>query len=121
MYDRDTYELGLSDGYVNEPDYPAPTGVDGPLQKGFPVGGGTTVSPITFLIALIALLVGMKLLGESSKTDIQPAHFAIGGYNVVAVTVTAIVGIVLSKAIFNSSLLAGLPGLDSVQAVVNAA
>lgn len=80
------------------------------LQAQYNTGNGT-LTPVTFLIGLIGLLVLMKVLGESSKTDIEPAHLHIGGYNLVAVTVTSVVGIVLLKVIFNKFQVPGITDL----------
>lgn len=62
---------------------------------------GETPSPITVLIGAIGLLLVLKVIGELSETAIKPAHMSIGGYNILAVSVTAIVGIAILKLIFN--------------------
>lgn len=81
------------------------------LQQKYATGGGGALTPVTFLIGLIGLLVVMKLLGESNKTSIQPAHLHIGPYNILTVTVTAIVGIVLAKIAFNAFQIPGITDL----------
>lgn len=80
------------------------------LNQQFATGNGT-LTPVTILVGLIGLLVVMKLLGESNSTKIQPAHIAIGGYNLIAVTVTSVIGIVLLKVVFNKFQVPGITDL----------
>lgn len=68
-------------------------------------------SPIITLLGLALLLLGLKYLGEWSGTAVDPADFHIGAYNVLAVTVTAIVGIATLKLLFNS---VHVPGITPV-------
>lgn len=83
------------------------------LQQQLSIGAGGFLTPTTILIGLIGLLVVMKLVGESDKLapGIQPAHLSIGGYNILAVTVTSIVGIVLLKVVFNKFQVPGITDL----------
>lgn len=64
-------------------------------------GAGAALSPVTVLIGMIGLLGLLWIIGESSKTDIQPAHIKLGGYNLVAVTIASSVGILLLKLFLN--------------------
>jgi len=84
------------------------------LQRSYSTGSGG-LSPVTIMIGIIGLLLGMKFLGEAEKTGIEPAHIHIGAYNLITVTVTAMIGIVLSKVLFNYVQVPGLT--DFVNAV----
>ena len=64
------------------------------------LSGTDTPSPVTVLIGMIILLVLLKFIGEHDKTAIKPAHISIGGYNLLAVTITAMIGITLMKLVF---------------------
>lgn len=63
-------------------------------------GSQDVPSPTAVLIGMIALLLLLKFVSEHEKTSIKPAALSIGGYNLLAVTVTSIVGIALMKLLF---------------------
>jgi hypothetical protein len=67
--------------------------------------------PLWFYAGLIAILGAWKFIGEHENSNINPAHLHIGGYNLVGVTVTAIVGIVLLKMLVNRWQVPGLTQL----------
>lgn len=61
---------------------------------------GTTLlgQPFAVFLGAVALLAAFKFIGEHERVpSIRPAHMQIGGYNVLAVTITAMVGIVTAK------------------------
>ncbi len=67
-----------------------------------------------FIILLILLKVlsqtpGVKVLGE----NVNPAYIRIGGYNVLAITVSAAVGFIALKLLANSRIGKALPGFPS--------
>jgi hypothetical protein len=80
-------------------------------QAPMAIGGGAAISPVTYLIGIIGVIVLMKLLGESTKTDVQPAHIKIGGYNVIVIALIAITGSVGLKLVFNKFPVPGLTEL----------
>jgi hypothetical protein len=57
--------------------------------------------PMAWWVGLALLLLLFKFISEHERLPFNPAHVHIGGYNFAAITVNAIVGIVLLKAIFN--------------------
>lgn len=61
----------------------------------------TTLSPVTVLIGIALLLLMLKILGELPTTAIDPRHLHIGGYNLLVVTLTSVIGISLLKLVFN--------------------
>jgi|SRR5579863_2088145 len=68
----------------------------------FATGSGGPLSPATIILALIGILVILKLTGEHARAEgINPAHIHIGGYNLLTITLTAIIGIVGLKVVFN--------------------
>ena len=79
-------------------------------------GGGSMLSPSIVLIGMALLLLGLKFIGEHDRAEgISPAHFHVGAYNILTVTVAAVLGIVTLKIIFNSY---HVPGVTDV---INAA
>lgn len=60
------------------------------------------VVPVTtYLFGLLVLLIGLKYLSEHEKAKMQVAVIGIGVWNWVVITLMAILGITVSKAIFN--------------------
>jgi len=77
---------------------------DPPLEPTTALGGvvqGGQPSPVVILLGMVALLLLLKVIGESKNTAIDPAHIHIGGYNLLGITVVSIVGIGLLKLVFN--------------------
>lgn len=70
-----------------------------------------TGSPTMVLIVLIGLLWLFKIVGDSPKSGIEPGHIFVGPYNLVLVTITSILGISLSKIIFNQVHVPGVTDL----------
>ncbi|MHA2642968.1 MAG: hypothetical protein V2G41_10005 [bacterium JZ-2024 1] len=68
-------------------------------------------SAVTILIGLVVLLLILKFVGEHESTAIKPAHISIGGYNLLAVGVTAVVFIALMKLIFMRYTVPGISPL----------
>ena len=68
-------------------------------------------SPLVALAGMVLLLILLKYSAELKSTAIDPADLHIGAYNLLAVTITAIVGIASFKLIFNSIHLPGITPL----------
>ena len=60
-----------------------------------------TGSPTMVLIVLIAALWGLKIVGDSPRSGIDGAHIFVGPYNLLTITIASILGISLSKLVFN--------------------
>lgn len=104
----------MLNAYMDEQEYQesVPEDTEGAFyDTPYSLGKSGTITPITFLIGLIGLLVIMRVIGDSDKTDIQPAHIQIGGFNLLAVTTAAVVGIVSLKLIFNRWYIPGVTDL----------
>lgn len=84
-------------------------------STGVNLSGTLWGQPLLMYIGMIVLLVGFKFLSEHPASELEPAHLHIGGYNVLAVTVTAIIGIVGLK------MLMGIVPIPGLYQVVNAA
>jgi hypothetical protein len=59
----------------------------------------------------VLILFLLKFLSEHDRTELDPAHVHIGGYNLLAVGVTAVVFIVMFKVLFNRWHVPGLTEL----------
>lgn len=57
--------------------------------------------PLGVWIGGIILLFVLKFLSERKESTLNPAYIKIGGYNVLAITLSAMIGIILLKVIFN--------------------
>jgi hypothetical protein len=58
--------------------------------------------PVAVWLGMVALLIVLKWLSERKNDNrLNPADIRISGYNVLAVTVTAMVGFIAFKVIFN--------------------
>jgi hypothetical protein len=57
--------------------------------------------PFAVWLGLVILLIALKFFSERPKSDLNPAFIRIGGYNFLAVGVTAAVFFALLKVIFN--------------------
>lgn len=68
-------------------------------------------SPIIVLLGFALLLFLLKFAGEHKDTAIDPADLHIGSYNILTVTVSAIVGIASLKLLFNWIHLPGITPL----------
>lgn len=101
------YQSGAGASLNAKPDSDPPASVSIP---GLPSGAAVLGVPVTYLVGLIVLLFGFKLFAEHSD-DINPEDIRIGGYNLLAVTVTAITGITLFKVIFAKFRVPGLSDL----------
>jgi hypothetical protein len=64
--------------------------------------------PFAFYLGLIAFLFLLKWFGEHPNTPIDPRHIHIGGYDMMAVGVSAIVFIVGAKLLLNRYPVMGL-------------
>jgi hypothetical protein len=67
--------------------------------------------PFSFYLGMIALLFALKWFSEHPNTPIDPAHLHIGGYDLMAVGVSAVVFIVTMKLILNKYQVMGLTQL----------
>lgn len=68
-------------------------------------------SPIMVLLGMVLLLLVIKYLGEWNGTAVDPADLHIGAYNILTVTLAAIIGISSLKLLFNSIQVPGITPL----------
>ena len=102
--------MGLSESYA-EPAADG-SGMSDVVKVGGAARTAAGTAPVSYLIGMILLLFVLKFLGDSDALEaIQPAHLDIGGYNVLTVTVVAVVGIASLKLILNRWQVRGLTDL----------
>lgn len=65
-------------------------------------------APFAIYLGMILLLVLFKFLSEHNDIPLEPADLHIGPYNLLAVTVTAMVGITTVKVLANKFPVPGL-------------
>lgn len=94
-------------GSVGPPNIPATPDLAAGLSSN--IAGG--VSPVSWLLGMIGLLVVLKIVGELDSTAIRPGHISIGGYNVLTIAVVSIVGTTLLKLIFTRWHVGGISEL----------
>ena len=66
-------------------------------QKGLNLQGYLLGQPVIMYVGLILVLFLLKLYGEHPDTVPELAHVHIGGYNVITITLVAILGIDAAK------------------------
>ncbi len=59
------------------------------------------LQPVPVLIGILALIVLLKIIGESPKTSIDGADIHVGGYNVVVILAIVFAGTALTRLLFN--------------------
>lgn len=64
--------------------------------------------PLGVWVGAIILLFVLKFLSERKDSKLNPAYIKIGGYNVLAITLSAMIGIILLKVIFNKFQVPGV-------------
>lgn len=83
-------------------------GAGGSVYNG-PLSGYSFLSePFAVWLGLILVLFLFKFLSESPKTSINPAKIEIGGYNWLAIGVSAATFIMIFKVAFNRVMVPGL-------------
>lgn len=105
-----------------------------PMSVGSPIGSGIQPmlqtpqatgadlpSPVTWLVAVLVLLYLLKVLGESDRTAINPAHIHIGGYNVLTIFVIVLISLVGAKILVNRPFFTARQPLAGFASLVNAA
>ncbi len=80
----------------------------GQVYNGVGSGYSFLNEPFAVWLGMILLLMALKFLSESPKTSINPAKIEIGGYNWLAVGVSAATFITIFKVIFNRWQVPGL-------------
>ena len=91
----------------DEPDYQGAEMDSGGYSGPF-AGSSFLGQPFAVWLGMILILVLLKFLSESPKTSINPAKIEIGGYNFIAVGVSAAVFTMLLKIIFNKFPVPGI-------------
>lgn len=93
----------------------SPTSADVPTQGAAAPSGGPMGSPVVWLVILALLLVGFRFLAGKGGEGAQFANLKVTIWNVVLISLVAIVGIVFFKIVFSKVNVPGLSPL--VQAV----
>lgn len=93
--------------------------VDRAHDVGMPVlqqlDGTTAGHPVSWWIALVAILIAIKYFAEWGQEGAQFANIRIGFFNVMVITLAAIVGLVFLKWVF------GMYRVPGVSAIILAA
>lgn len=80
------------------------------------MGGGNVVGePVAVWLWLIVLLFVLKFFSERKNSPLNPADIQIGGYNVIAIGLSAAVTFIVIKI---AAAYAPLPGLKSFAAAI---
>lgn len=93
-------------GSTTNPGMPAQSGPSTPQYAG---------EPLSVWIWFIVLLLGLKYLSEKPESKYNPAYIKIGGYNVLAIGLTATAFILAIKVI---SIYLPFPGIKSFSAAL---
>lgn len=89
----------------------APAVEQGEFISDIPLPANQGLQASHWFIAVVGILVVMHFVGMSKNTRIDPAHIEIGGYNVITITLIALIGVTGSKILFNKVYVPGLTEL----------
>lgn len=88
-----------------------PSTSDNPVQGAAAPSGGTFSSPIVWLVVLALLLVGFRFLAKKGGEGGQYANVHVTIWNVILITLVAILGLATAKVVFSKI---NVPGLSTL-------
>lgn len=89
----------------------APESADVPVQGAAAPAGGALSSPVTWLVILALLLVGFRFLASKGGEGAQFANLRVTIWNVILITLVAVVGLAFMKVVFSKIRIPGLSTL----------
>lgn len=91
----------------------APQSADVPMQgtESSGGGGGTMGSPVVWLVVIVLLLIGFRFLAQKGGEGAQFANLKVTVWNVILITLVAVVGITFMKVVFAKIPVPGLTQL----------